>query len=217
MNYLKTYEGLFDFLKKKKYTDSFSKEEWEKISESLYIDKLVKVELRTDVEVAGGLSFDPKIILREIEIFIGKGSRSTLNPQYNIISKQDSEYYLTTHLDENVYKTIDEVIDEVKKNVLYCLVDAFIEPIKVPFLNWNSLDISEEQFKESKSLVNDYSVLSGNKLNLARLNMLLDDYFDVKLTFNNEEWVEMKTALKPLMENKRKELIDILLKYFQKL
>lgn len=49
MNYLKTYEGLFDFLKKKKYTDSFSKEEWEKISESLYIDGLLQFLKSEDI------------------------------------------------------------------------------------------------------------------------------------------------------------------------
>ena len=188
MKYLKTYEGLFDFFKKKKKDrDYFSDEEYNQFKNSVYIDQLVKVE-----------KIGQNSLIKSIEVFAGKASRSSLSVQYSTITKQDNEYKLITHesvhqfaTDNNArlkrYKTLDEVIFDAKKHVLYCLVAPFIEPTKRPNISWNNVNISEEQFNESRSLVDDYSVLSNGKLNIERLNMLLDDYYIIN--GKSEEWL----------------------------
>ena len=43
MKHIKTYEGLFDFFKKKKYQDSFSQEEVVEFKNDLTIDKVTQI------------------------------------------------------------------------------------------------------------------------------------------------------------------------------
>jgi hypothetical protein len=172
---IKTNEGLFDFFKR--YKDYFTEEESVKIESQLSIQQLVKW-----TPVLEGHK------IKSIEIYIGGATRSSLSPQYLLITKQDSQYKLITFQDVhrfagdntailNRYKTLDEVILEAKKYIMYCLVAPFITKPSIIEFKWNSIQVIESQFNESKSLIEDYSILKNdNKLNLERLNMLLDDY-----------------------------------------
>lgn len=182
---IKTNEGLFDFFKR--YKDYFTEEESVKIESQLSIQQLVKC-----TPVLEGHK------IKNIEIYIGGATRSSLSPQYLLITKQDSQYKLITFQDVhrfagdntallNRYKTLDEVILEAKKYIMYCLVAPFITKPSIIEFKWNSIQVIESQFNESKSLIEDYSILKNdNKLNLERLNMLLDDY-SISRMRNNED------------------------------
>jgi hypothetical protein len=189
---IKTNEGLFDLFKR--YKDYFTEKESVKIESQLSIQQLVKW-----TPVLEGHK------IKSIEIYIGAANRSSLSPQYLLITKQDSQYKLITFQDVNRfagdnttrlnrYKTLDEVILEAKKYIMYCLVAPFItKPSIIYFYDpyefkWNSIQVIKSQFDESKSLIEDYSVLKNdNKLNLERLNMLLDDYSISHRMRNNED------------------------------
>jgi len=183
---IKTNEGVFDFFKR--YKDYFTEKESVKIESQLSIQQLVKW-----TPVLEGHK------IKSIEIYIGAANRSSLSPQYLLITKQDSQYKLITFQDVNRfagdnttrlnrYKTLDEVILEAKKYIMYCLVAPFITKPSIMSFKWNSIQVIKSQFDESKSLIEDYSVLKNdNKLNLERLNMLLDDYSISHRMRNNED------------------------------
>lgn len=168
-------EGLFDLFKRHK--DYLTQEESTKIESQLSTQQLVKW-----TPVLEGHK------IKSIEIYIGGYTRDSLSPQSIFITKQDSQYKLVTFQDVhrfagdntarlNRYKTLDEVILEAKKYIIYCLVAPFITKPGILEFKWNYIRVSESQFNESKSLIEDYSILKNdNKLNLERLNMLLDDY-----------------------------------------
>jgi hypothetical protein len=186
----KTNEGLFDLFKKfyPGYKDYFTEEESVKIESQLSIQQLVKLTPVLE---------NHKI--KRIEIYIGAATRTSLSPQYLLITKQDSQYKLITFQDVNRfagdnttplnrYKTLDGVILEAKKYIMYCLVAPFISKPTIFDFKWNGIQVVESQFNESKSLIEDYSILKNdNKLNLERLNMLLDDYSISHRMSNNED------------------------------
>jgi hypothetical protein len=184
-------EGLFDLFKR--YKDYFTEEESVKIESQLCIQQLVKWTPVLEGHKIKGHK------IKSIEIYIGAATRSSLSPQYLLITKQDSQYKLITFQDVdrfaddnttrlNRYKSLDEVILEAKKYIMCCLVAPFISKPTIFDFKWNGIQVIKSQFDESKSLIEDYSVLKNdNKLNLERLNMLLDDYSISHRMRNNED------------------------------
>ncbi len=221
MKYIRTYEGLFDFFKKNKNT--FTTEEITEFKNNLIIDQLVQIH---------EVFHDGKKVAKSIEVFVGRPCRwipltASLSPQYILITKQDGEYKVISfedvHSFANDYNarlkryTKEEAIQLVKKIVLYCLVAPFIEPPFIPNLKWNQFQVDENKFRESKSLVEDYSVIDKNgKLNIERLKMLLDDYFifdeeSLKDEFN-EKTVEKMLSIR---ESSIDSIVSILENYFE--
>jgi len=192
---IKTNEGLFDLFKR--YKDYFTEKESVKIESQLSIASSETTLLKNYLVKWTPVLEGHKI--KSIEIYIGAATRSSLSPQYLLITKQDSQYKLITFQDVdsfagdnttrlNRYKTLDEVILEAKKYIMCCLVAPFISKPTIFDFKWNGIQVIKSQFDESKSLIEDYSVLKNdNKLNLERLNMLLDDYSISHRMRNNED------------------------------
>jgi len=192
---IKTNEGLFDLFKR--YKDYFTEKESVKIESQLSIASSETTLLKNYLVKWTPVLEGHKI--KSIEIYIGAATRSSLSPQYLLITKQDSQYKLITFQDVdsfagdnttrlNRYKTLDEVILEAKKYIMCCLVAPFISKPTIFDFKWNGIQVIKSQFDESKSLIEDYSVLKNdNKLNLERLNMLLDDYSISNRMRNNED------------------------------
>lgn len=165
-----------------KYKDTFSDEEYMKILENIQINNLVKVSIVRDEKDRN----------KKIEIFFGSQTRSSLSPQYLLITKLDGEYKIIGHIEVHQfaeednrptlkkYKTIDEVISECKRRLLIMLIATYI--VKkfgnietLHDIRWNRISISEDEYQEAESLINDYSVYSKGKVNFQRLKLLVSE------------------------------------------
>lgn len=214
MNYIKTFEELNFFSKIKKslsfkYRDTFSDEEYMQILEHLQINNLVKLSIVRDEKDRN----------KKIEVFFGSQTRSSLSPQYLLIAKLNGEYIIIGHTEvhqfaeydeyggENrptlkKYKTIDEVISECKRRLLIMLIATYV--VKkfgnietLHDIRWNRIQISEEEYQEAESLINDYSVYSNRKVNFKRLELLVSEELGEE-AFQKDDSVDKAVRKKPI-------------------
>lgn len=150
--------------------------------------------------------------IKSIEIFFGSQTRSSVSPQYIYVSKQDNKYKLIdfeavgfTAEDEEYrvpkFDTLSEVIKQIKKQLLNLFIATFVikkyQDVNNIDLRWSRIQISEQQYLEARQMASDYSILRDDKINLGRLEILMQD----EIGSNYEE---------PLNH-----LVEYLKKYFQ--
>lgn len=128
------------------------------------------------------------------------------------MSKQDNKYKLIdfeavgfTAEDEEYrvpkFDTLSEVIKQIKKQLLNLFIATFVikkyQDVNNIDLRWSRIQISEQQYLEARQMASDYSILRDDKINLGRLEILMQD----EIGSNYEE---------PLNH-----LVEYLKKYFQ--
>lgn len=210
MNHIKTFEELNFFSKIKKslsfkYRDTFSEEEYMQILEHLQINNLVKLSIVRDEKDRN----------KKIEVFFGSQTRSSLSPQYLLITKLNGEYRIIGHIEvhefaeeENrptlkKYKTVDEVISECKRRLLIMLIATYV--VKkfgnietLHDIRWNRIQISEEEYQEAESLINDYSVYSNGKVNFKRLELLVSEELGEEAFQKDDSVLDKAVRKKPI-------------------
>lgn len=133
---------------------------------------------------------------KSIEIFFGSRNRNSVSPQYITIYKQDFKYKIIGFEEvENVaedvdyrltqFNTIDEVIIEIEKRILSLLIATIVvkkcdredvtKSHNIILITRRNIVISDGEYNEAKNLINEYSILNNNRLNIKRLKMLLND------------------------------------------
>lgn len=187
MKHLKLFEeyGIWSKVKKAfgSYRNYFSDEEFYEFVGQFQVVDLVKV---TRV----GSFRSNKEQFKSIEIFFGSQTRSSISPQYIYVSKQDNQYKLIDFEAVNFvaqdeeyrtprFDTMSELFREIKKRLLNLFIATFVikkyQDVKNIDLRWNRIQISEEQYLESRQMIEDYSILRDNKIHLERLKMLMVD------------------------------------------
>lgn len=211
-SHIKTFEELNFFSKIKKsldfkYRDTFSDEEYMQILEHLQINNLVKLSIVRDEKDRN----------KKIEVFFGSQTRSSLSPQYLLITKLNGEYRIIGHIEvhqfaeydeENrptlkKYKTVDEVISECKRRLLIMLIATYV--VKkfgnietLHDIRWNRIQISEEEYQEAESLINDYSVYSSGKVNFKRLELLVSEELGEEAFQKDDSVLDKAVRKKPI-------------------
>lgn len=213
MNHIKTFEELNFFSRVKntytafKYRDTFTDEEYMQILNSLQINNLIKVSIVRDEKDRN----------KQIEVFFGSQTRSSLSPQYLLITKHLGEYRVIGNIeveefaDENrldvarlkKYKSINDVVNECKRRLLIMLVATYV--VKklgnietLHDIRWNRIRISEEDYKESESLINDYSVYSNGKVNFKRLELLVSEELGEEAFQKDDSVLDKAVRKKPI-------------------
>lgn len=194
MKYIKTYEGIFDFFKKKDII-YFSNIEYQYVVNNLPSNFLVSPVV---VDNFGGqwykLQSDHTDELREIEVFCSDGARNTVSRNsdfsYITITKKNDKYFCdnqhgtpNSQRDIKTFNTLKDVCKYVN-NILqlfkltYLLYTFIYTPKDYNYMNiygWARSYIPDSEYKEISTLVNLYSIMKEGKVRKNRLEMLIDE------------------------------------------